>query len=104
VYAWVEKKLTSQEFLQQDKKQRGAIRAYVEKVTGRSGAPVTRLIRSFRNTGCVEAKAYRRRMFGRIYTDRDIALLAEVDRAHEWLSGPTTRHILKREYSRFGRE
>ncbi len=104
VYAWVEKTLTAQEFLQQDKKQRGAIRAYVEKVTGLSGAQVTRLIRLFRNTGGVEAKAYRRRMFLRIYTGRDIALLAEVDRAHERLSGPATRHILEREYTRFGKE
>lgn len=104
VYAWVEKVLVAQEFLGQDKKQRGAVRAYVEKVTGLSSAQVTRLIRLFRNTGGVEAKAYRRRMFLRIYTDRDVALLAEVDRAHEKLSGPATRHILQREYRRFGKE
>ena len=51
VYAWVERVLTGQEFWQQDKKQRGAVRAYVEKVTGLSSAQVTRLIRLFRNTG-----------------------------------------------------
>ena len=28
VYAWIEKVLVAQEFLQQDKRQRGAIRAY----------------------------------------------------------------------------
>jgi transposase InsO family protein len=104
VYAWVEKVLTAQEFLQQDKKARGAIRAYVEKVTGLSSAQVTRLIRLFRNTGAVEAKAYRRRMFLRIYTDRDIALLAELDRAHERLSGPATRHIMEREYRLFSKQ
>ena len=103
VYAWVEKVLVAQEFLTQDKKLRGAIRAYVEKVTGLSSAQVTRLIRLFRNTGGVQAKAYRRRIFLRIYTDRDIRLLAEVDRAHEWLSGPATRHILEREYTCFGK-
>src|ERR1022692_4596915 len=103
VYIWVERVLMSQEFLQQDKKLRGTIRAYVEKVTGLSSAPVTRLIRLFRKTGSVEAKAYRRRAFMRIYTDGDIAVLAEVDRAHEWLSGPATRHILAREYTCFGK-
>jgi len=104
VYAWVEREFISQEFLQQDKKLRGTIRAYVEKVTGLSSAQVTRLIRLFRKTGSVEAKAYRRRSFMRIYSDMDLALLAEVDRAHEWLSGPATRRILGREYTCFGKQ
>jgi transposase InsO family protein len=104
VYAWVESVLLGQEFLQQDKKQRGAIRAYVEKVTGLSSAQVTRLIRLFRNTGNVKAKAYRRRAFMRIYTDRDIALLAKTDQVHGWLSGPATRHICEREHVVFGKE
>src|ERR1022692_223280 len=104
VYAWVERVLVSQEFLQQDKKLRGAVRAYVEKMTGLSSAQVTRLIRLFRKTGGVEAKAYRRRSFMRIYTDVDLAMLAEVDRAHEWLSWPATRRILEREYTCFGKQ
>jgi transposase InsO family protein len=32
-----------------------------------------------------------------------VALLARVDRAHERLSGPATRHILKREFSVYGK-
>src|SRR5579863_2712047 len=104
VYAWVEEVLMSQEFLQQDKKLRGTIRAYVEKATGLSSAQVTRLIRLFRSTGGVKAKAYRRRAFMRIYTDQDVALLAKLDRAHEWLSGPATRRILEREYTCFGKQ
>jgi transposase InsO family protein len=103
VYAWVQRVLVTQEFTQQDKKQRGAIRAYVEKVTGLGSAQVTRLVRRFKETGIVEASAYHRRRFPRKYTDRDIALLAEVDRAHERLSGPATRHILEREHARFGK-
>jgi transposase InsO family protein len=103
VYGWVESLLVAQEFLQQDKKQRGAVRAYVEKVTGLSSAQVTRLIRKFKEVGSVEAKAYQRRAFTRKYTDGDIRLLAEVDRAHERLSGPATRHILEREYTCFGK-
>jgi transposase InsO family protein len=103
VYAWVERVLTGQEFLQQDKKTRGTIRAYVEKVTGLSSAQVTRLVRLFRNTGSVKGKAYRRRAFLRIYTDRDVALLAETDQAHGWLSGPATRRICEREHVCFGK-
>jgi transposase InsO family protein len=103
IYAWVEGLLVAQEFVQQNKKQRGAIRAYLEKVTGLSSAQVTRLVRTFRETGRVEVRSYRRQQFVRRYTDRDIGLLAEVDRAHERLSGPATRHILEREYARYGK-
>jgi len=102
VYAWVQGVLVAQEFPQQDKKRRGAVRAYVEKVTGLGSAQVTRLVRRFKETGSVAASGSPRRRFARQYTDRDIALLAEVDRAHERLSGPATRHILEREHARFG--
>ena len=71
-------------------------------MTGRSLAQVTRLIRLYRATGKVEVKPYRRRRFPRRYTDQDIALLAEVDRAHGRLSGPATRCILKRAYEKYG--
>jgi transposase InsO family protein len=103
VYGWVQDLLVAQEFSQQDKKRRGAIRAYVEKVTGLGSAQVTRLVRMFKATGCVAVRAYQRREFARTYTDRDIALLAEVDRVHERLSGPATRHILEREHTGFGK-
>src|SRR5450759_833430 len=88
VYGWVESLLGAQEFLRQDKKRRGAIRAYMEKVTGLGSAQVTRLVRMFKETGTVEVRDYQRQEFPRKYTDRDVVLLAEVDRAHERLSGP----------------
>lgn len=44
---------------------------------------------------------YRRRRFGRVYTD-DVRLLAKVDRAHKRLSGPATRRILEREHLEYG--
>src|ERR1700686_509916 len=103
VYAWVQSTLVAQEYTQHDKKRRGTIRALVEKGTGLGSAQVTRLIRIFKETGQVEVRAYRRQAFPRQYTEQDIALLAEVDRAHERLSGPATRHILEREHVRFGK-
>jgi transposase InsO family protein len=102
VYTWVEKMLVDQEYQQQRRKQRGAIRAYLSKVAGLSMAQITRLIRAHARTGKVEAKVYRRQRFAAKYTPADIALLAQVDRAHERLSGPATRRILKREYAEFG--
>src|SRR3984957_15268035 len=101
VYAWVEKILVGQEYRKQGKKQRGAIRAYLSKVAGLSLAQITRLIRAHAQTGQVEAKVYRRQRFAAKYTPADVALLAQVDRAHERLSGPATQRILQREHAEF---
>jgi len=102
-YAWTEQSLVAQKYAQQSRKQRGAIRGYLSKVAGLSLPQITRLIRSYVRTGTVEAKPYRRRRFPSTYTEGDIGLLAEVDRAHQRLSGPATRCILKREYEEFGK-
>lgn len=102
VYGWVQRMLVNQEYVGQGRKQRGAIRRYLSKVTGLSLAQITRLIRAYSETGVVEAKAYRRRRFATKYKRTDIVLLAEVDRAHERLSGPATQRILKREHDEFG--
>ncbi|MDQ2776267.1 MAG: integrase [Acidobacteriota bacterium] len=102
-YAWTEQVLIAREYGSLSKKKRGEVRGYIAKVTGLSLAQVTRLVRKYRATGKVEPSAAARRRFPRRYTAEDISLLAEVDRAHERLSGPATRCILKREYERFGK-
>jgi len=102
VYGWVEKTLVAQEYARQSKKGRGIIRAYLSKVTGLSLPQITRLVRAYMQTGKVVAKPYRRHRFATRYTQADVVLLAEVDRAHERLSGPATQRILQREYRQFG--
>jgi transposase InsO family protein len=103
-YAWVERVLGAQNYGELGRRERGVVRAYVAKVTGMSAAQTTRLIRAFLDKGVVRAAPYQRHRFGaRWYTPEDIRLLAEVDRAHERLSGPATRHILQREYERLGK-
>ena len=102
-YGFVQRELVAQEYAAQGRKQRGAIRAYLSKVTGLSLPQIARLIRQYRQEGVVEAVAYRRRRFPTKYTSRDVTLLAEADRAHGWLSGPATVHIFKREYEQFGK-
>lgn len=102
-YAWVSETLTQQEYLRQKKKARGLIRAYLSKVSGRSRAQITRLIRQYVQTGEVRWEGGHRHRFATKYSEQDIALLAAVDRAHERLSGPATKHILEREWQKFGR-
>ena len=102
-YAWAQSLLVKQEYQGKGRKERGAIRAYLEKMTGLSVSQSTRLIRQYRDGGVVKEKTYRRHRFARTYTERDVELLAAVDRAHERLSGPATCCILQREYQQFGK-
>jgi transposase InsO family protein len=103
LYGWVEQVLVAQEYAAQGKKQRGAIRAYIGKMTGLSLPQVSRLIRKYRADGVVRAAGYRRRRFPLKYTSQDLALLAEMDGAHGWLSGPATLRIVKREHEVYGK-
>ena len=102
IYRWTERLLVAQQYIQQGKKQRGAIRGYLSKMTGLSLPQVTRLIRRYVETGRVAVSLGQRRRFPGKYNAQDIGLLAEVDRAHERLSGPATKCILQREYGEFG--
>src|ERR1700680_2474288 len=64
-------------------------------MTGLSTSQMTCLIRAYRDTGSVREKPYRRHEFPVRYRDVDVTLLAELDRAHERLSGPAPRSILQ---------
>ena len=110
IYAWTEQLLVAQEDACKGKKERGASRRYACKVTWLSLPQMTRLIRSCRATGTVAVRPSRRRRFpGQVhssrgkYTEGDVRLLAAVDKAHERLSGPATKCILKREHEEYGK-
>ena len=103
-YAWVEQVLKQHNYGALGRRERGVVRAYVEKVTGMSASQTTRLIRRFLDHGVVSAAPYQRHRFRTRYTAEDIALLAAVDRAHERMSGPATRRILEREYEQYGNQ
>ncbi len=101
VYDWVRRTLVGQQYHLLGKAERGLVRVFIIKMTGLSRAQSTRLIGQYLGTGDITAKAYRRRRFPSVYTRADIVLLAEVDEAHETLSGPATQKILYREYHEY---
>ncbi len=102
IYGWVKQTLVVQQYEAQGKAWKGLLRSYLIKMTGFSRAQVTRLIGQYLEQGNIEEKTYHRRRFPSLYTRRDIELLAEVDEAHETLSGPATQKILYREFYEFG--
>jgi hypothetical protein len=103
LYKWVERLLCHHEYVLQKRRAKGLLRGYVERMTGFSRAQSTRLIASYVKAGRIVPKPSLRPRFQRRYTLADVELLASVDRAHEQLSGPATRHILKREFEVYGK-
>ena len=74
----------------------------MSKITGISRAQLTRLTHRWMEHRKIERRPARRPDFPRRYTAMDIAQLAEVDAAHEDLSGPAVNHLFQREFQEFG--
>jgi hypothetical protein len=104
VYSLLAQVLKNQHYGEQSREQRGIVRRFLVKVSGWSRAQITRLIRQWMQTRTIQAKRPARRRFPTRYTAEDAVLLAEVDAAHEELSGPAVRRILRREHEVFGRQ
>jgi len=103
-YGWIERVLRTYRYFSRPRSEKGLIRSYMQKITGLSAAQLTRLINQFRRTRHVRVYTYKRHCFPTRYTREDQLLLAEVDDAHERLSGKATAAIFKREYELFGKE
>ncbi len=101
LYAWINQTLRQQNYGQFKRDGKGLVRLYVSKMTGLSRAQMTRLIRCYQQGGEVKPRLYQRHRFANRYTRADIELLAQLDEAHETLSGPATQKILQREWHEF---
>lgn len=103
MYAWMGKVLKRRGYDRLGKAERGLVKRFLERVSGRSRAQITRLVERWGREGKLEPRHGRRRRFTRRYTVEDVRLLAEVDAAHEALSGPATKRILEREWRVYGK-
>jgi hypothetical protein len=104
-YAWIGSVLERFDCRRLARGDRGAVLAYVQRLSGYSRAQVTRLVSRW-SAGKALVKAYGppRQPFARLYTPADVALLADVDRAMGTLSGPATACVLRRQREVFGDE
>jgi len=103
-YAWIERTAKRYDYGNRSKKERGVIRHYLIRMTGYSSGQMGKLLAILKAKGKLKRKTYQRASFTRYYTPDDILLLAKVDRAHKFLSGPATSVILRREYEVFGKD
>src|ERR1035438_10708484 len=83
-YPLIERVLKRQQYRKLSKRQRGVVLRFLGKVTGRSRAQMTRLVRRWMDHRRGEPKPIRRACFARRYTAGDIALLAQVG-AGSWI-------------------
>src|SRR5713101_5481562 len=103
-YNLVSRVLKHHGFARLSREHKGIVRRFLVKVTGRSRAQITRLIGQWMQSRSIPANLPLRRRFPSRYTAQDCARLAEVDLAHDGLSGPAVRRILRREYEVFGKQ
>jgi hypothetical protein len=103
IYEFLRRVLEAQHYGQRSKAEKGVVRLFLGKLTGRSRAQLTRLIGQWNRRGRIAVRPAQRHRFPCRYTRQDIDLLATVDTAHEGLSGPAVRRILQREYQVFGK-
>jgi transposase InsO family protein len=101
LYAWTQRTLCAQSYSSLQRSGKGLMKRYIGKVTGLSRAQVTRLIGQYSESGSVKTRQGLGQRFTARYTPGDIALLAQVDEAHETLSGPATQKIFYRQYHEF---
>ena len=101
-YAWIEQVLQRFGYRQLGRADRGAVLAYLQRLSGYSRAQLTRLVSRW-TAGKPLVKNYGRpkHAFARRYTSADVTLLAEVDRAMGTLSGPATACVLRRQHEVF---
>lgn len=97
-YAWIEAVLRRLNYRRLKRTERGPVLAYLQRFSGYSRAQVTRLV-SRSISGEALVKRYRRpaHAFAQRYRAADVALLAEVDRVMDTLSGPATACVLRRQ-------
>lgn len=101
-YKWIESCIVSVKYWSLNRHQRGTVRKYLSLMTSYSSSQIDRLIDRWRHSKHIAKKEYSKSVFPQKYTRSDIVLLAETDKIHNFLSGPATANILKREYDFFG--
>jgi transposase InsO family protein len=79
------------------------VAAVLRQDDGAERAQLTRLVGRYLATGRVRIKTSHRHRFPTRCTRADIESLAQVDEAHEALSGPATRRIFEREFGQYGK-
>ena len=100
-YAWIERILTRFRYATESKENKGVIRRYLIRMTGLKGSRIDKLIRRKKETGKVLPAERTQHAFPAKYTTDDVALLAEVMKAHQYPNGKAAAAGMKDMYDRY---
>lgn len=103
IYEWIEDALIKFEYIPLRKADKGIVREYIQKMSGYSGAQITRLIKQYTKRGTIQIQPRERNIFPTVYSSKDIELLAKTDELHEFPNGHAIKTILGRMYRVYGR-
>lgn len=101
-YRWLQKNLAKFDYMSLSKQDKGIVIQYLRKISGYSRQQLTRLIKQYRDKGVLRRRQRTIKGFHRLYTDRDIQLLADMDERHDAPSGPTVKKLCERAFNLFG--
>ena len=96
-YGWIGRTLNQFAYQGSDRRQRGLLRRFIERVTGYSRAQVSRLIAQHRDHHRLQDRRGPPAVpFAKRYGAAALRCLIEIDRAHDTLSGPATKKLAER--------
>lgn len=102
IYQCIEDELNKWRYWNLRRKDKGAVKAYLEKITGYSRSQITRLIMKKTRTGVVRRASRTQPTFRTRYTRTDIERLADIDNLYQRPSGPALRAIVHDEWVLYG--
>jgi hypothetical protein len=106
-YAHISRVLKRFDYPQRNKHERGVLLRYLQRTSGYSRAQITRLVKQWRTNRLASVPLLKRHKapampFHRKYTESDIALLVQMDKAQGNACGPATIHLFKRAFEQYG--
>jgi transposase InsO family protein len=102
-YEWIGRTLKQFAYQSSDRRQRGLLRCFIQRVTGYSRAQLNRLIAQHRDShGLKDRRGAPAVPFAKRYGPAALRCLIEIDRAHGTLSGPATKKLAERALSIHG--
>lgn len=102
IYRWIEAVLKRFDYFELNRKGKGLVKTYIQRLSGLSRAQLTRLVLKCLLEGAIRPARAHRNRFPAKYTNADKQLLALTDNAHARMSGPATKRILERECAIYG--
>jgi hypothetical protein len=106
-YTFLLETLVKLKYRQVNKKQKGIIKKYLQKITGYSDIQIKRLIKKWKEgtlLSSLKLMKTNRRKFPCKYRPRDIALLAKADESLNYPNGNALKRNLVREYEVFDKK